>query len=136
MAAAGDDRPKQFEDLRIFVAARLLTRDVYRLARVDTLEREHALSNQLLRSAISIVSNIAEGYERGGYREFLRFLAIAKGSCGELRAQLHLVNDLRLGPEADCLRLQMHSMSLSRQIARLMQRLRVLLSRTSAPPST
>lgn len=55
--------------------------------------KDFSLTNQMQRAAISIMSNIAEGYERGGNQEFSQFLYISKGSCGELRAQLYLALD-------------------------------------------
>ena len=54
----------------------------------------YSLKDQLCRSAISIPSNIAEGYKRQSNKEFIRFLYLAKGSCGELRTQLYLLKDL------------------------------------------
>ena len=51
------------------------------------------MKDQIRRASISILSNIAEGFERGGDREFLQFLAVAKGSCGEVRAQLYIATD-------------------------------------------
>jgi four helix bundle protein len=51
------------------------------------------LKDQIRRASISILSNIAEGFERGGDKEFLQFLAVAKGSCGEVRAQLYVAVD-------------------------------------------
>ncbi len=51
------------------------------------------MSNQMRRASVSILSNIAEGFERGGNKEFLQFLAVAKGSCGEVRAQIYVALD-------------------------------------------
>jgi four helix bundle protein len=70
-----------------------LTQEIYRLTRTATFSRDFSLTNQMQRAAISKMSNIAEGYERGGNQEFSQFLYIAKGSCGELRAQLYLAFD-------------------------------------------
>ncbi|HSQ25099.1 MAG TPA: four helix bundle protein, partial [Pyrinomonadaceae bacterium] len=56
--------------------------------------RDFGLRDQIRRAAVSILSNIAEGFERGGDKEFLQFLAIAKGSSGEVRAQLYVALDL------------------------------------------
>jgi four helix bundle protein len=82
-----------FEDLQIWKEARRLTQDIYRLTRAATFSKDFSLTNQMQRAAISMMSNIAEGYERGGNQELSQFLYIAKGSCGELRAQLYLAFD-------------------------------------------
>jgi four helix bundle protein len=63
-----------------------------------------ALCNQIRRASISILSNIAEGFERGGNEEFLHFLAIAKGSCGEVRAQLYVAADQNMLTKTDSLK--------------------------------
>lgn len=60
--------------------------------------RDFAFKDQLTRSALSIPSNIAEGYERGSNREFIRFLLIAKGPCGELRTQILIAGEIDLVP--------------------------------------
>ena len=84
---------KTFEDLQVWKEARRLTQEIYRLTRAATFSKDFSLTSQMQRAAISMMSNIAEGYERGGNQEFSQFLYIAKGSCGELRAQVYLAFD-------------------------------------------
>jgi four helix bundle protein len=66
---------------------------VCRASDIGAFARDFELRSQIRRAAISIPSNIAEGFERDGSREFQQFLSQAKGSCGEVRAQLHLARD-------------------------------------------
>jgi len=84
---------KNFEDLEIWKDARLLTRRIYQLTRDPKFSKDFALRDQIRRAAISIMSNIAEGFERGGNQEFIQFLYVAKGSCGEVRSQLWVALD-------------------------------------------
>lgn len=81
---------KQFEDLEIWRAARVLVIDVYAIK----FGRDYGLADQIRRASVSVMSNIAEGFERDSKLEFIRFLYIAKGSCGEVRSQLYLALDL------------------------------------------
>lgn len=83
----------RFEDIESWKAAREVTNLIYAASRGEKFSRDFALCNQIRRAAISIVSNIAEGFERDGNKEFLQFLSIAKGSCGEVRAQLYVAFD-------------------------------------------
>lgn len=84
-----------FEELEVWKNARELVRDVYAATRNDRFSRDFALCDQIRCAAISISSNIniAEGFERGGRPEFIHFLSIAKGSCGETKTQLYLAYD-------------------------------------------
>ena len=84
---------KKFEDLESWKKARTLTNGVYKATAAGNFVRDFALKDQIRRASISILSNIAEGFERGGDKEFLQFLAVAKGSCGEVRAQLYIASD-------------------------------------------
>jgi four helix bundle protein len=86
-------RINRFEDLEAWRLAREITRQVYVLSKRERLSRDFALRDQIRRSAVSIMSNIAEGFERDGDREFANFLSIAKGSLGELRSQLYAALD-------------------------------------------
>jgi four helix bundle protein len=84
---------RKFEDIEAWQTARELANLVYEATCEPGFNRDFALRDQIRRAAISIVSNIAEGYERDGDREFVQFLYIAKGSAGEVRAQLYLALD-------------------------------------------
>ena len=84
----------RFEDLVAWQRGMDLAVNVYELSRQGRFARDFALSDQIHRAGISVPSNIAEGFERGSRAEFHRFLTIAKGSCGELRTQIHLAKRL------------------------------------------
>ena len=80
----------RYEDLRVWRRAMVLCESVYQITVGVEFDRDWGLRNQLRRAAVSVPSNIVEGYERGGRREFVRGLTIAKGSCGEVQTQLLL----------------------------------------------
>lgn len=80
---------ERFEDLEVWQNAGQPHAVVFRLFRDGDASRDFSLKNQVLRSSGSIMDNIAEGFERSGNKEFVQFLAISKGSCGELRSQLY-----------------------------------------------
>jgi four helix bundle protein len=84
---------KKFEDLESWKKSRKLTNSIYEATGTSRFTRDFGLKDQIRRASISILSNIAEGFERGGDKEFLQFLAVAKGSCGEVRAQLYVAVD-------------------------------------------
>jgi four helix bundle protein len=82
---------KKFEDLEIWKEGMRLASEVYRHMR---LCKDYGLQDQMRKSGLSIPSNIAEGFERHSNKEFIQFLYIAKGSCGELRTQLYLAMEV------------------------------------------
>jgi four helix bundle protein len=86
---------KKFEEIQSWKKARSLTNKIYQATLTGPFAKDFGLRDQVRRAAVSILSNIAEGFERGGDKEFLQFLAIAKGSAGELRAQLYIALDQR-----------------------------------------
>jgi four helix bundle protein len=88
------DRIERFEDLIAWQKARALTRCIYDVTRQGPFSRDFGLSRQIQRAAVSIMSNIAEGFERNNPGEFHQFLSIAKGSCAELRSQLYVAVDV------------------------------------------
>jgi four helix bundle protein len=90
----GSRKVERFEDLIAWERAMDLVASVYEISRHTKFANDYALCNQIHRSAISVAANIAEGFERGSRAEFHRFLGIAKGSCGETRAHLHVAKRL------------------------------------------
>ena len=84
---------ESFEDLHIYQRARELANAIYTITKGNDFARDFGLIGQIRRAAVSILSNIAEGFERGSKTEFIQFLYIAKGSCGEVRAQLAIAQD-------------------------------------------
>lgn len=89
-----DSRVERFEDLIAWQKARVLTKAIYEVTRQHNFSKDFGLSGQIQRAAVSIMSNIAEGFERGKRGEFHQFLSIAKSSCAELRSQLYIAFDV------------------------------------------
>lgn len=85
---------RDFEELAIFQKARELSKKIYPITQRSEFKYDTRFVQQIRAAAGSIMDNIAEGFERGGNKEFLNFLYIAKGSCGEVRSQLIRANDL------------------------------------------
>src|SRR5713226_9717811 len=84
---------ERFEDFIAWQQARSLTARIYKATGEGNFARDFGLKDQIRRAAVSIMSNIAEGFERGRPSEFHQFLSVAKGSCAELRAQLYVALD-------------------------------------------
>jgi len=112
---------KKFEDLESWRKARKLTNIVYEVTAAGNFTRDFALKDQIRRASISILSNIAEGFERGGDKEFLQFLAVAKGSCGEVRAQLYIAMDQGYLTHDSFEELSVHANDIGRLISGLMK---------------
>jgi four helix bundle protein len=87
-------RIQAFEDLEVWKLARKLTVQVYRLSQKGAFAKDYGFCSQIRRASVSIVSNIAEGFERSSNSQFMQFLDIANGSAGEVRAQLYVALDL------------------------------------------
>jgi four helix bundle protein len=115
---------KRFEDIESWKRARSFANDVYRITGIGKFSRDFPLRDQIRRAAISILSNIAEGFERGGDNEFLQFLSIAKGSCGEARAQLYVALDQNYITRSEFELLSSSANEVSQLIAGLMKYLR------------
>ena len=124
---------QRFEDLIAWQKARSLTNLIYQATRQESFRRDFGLCDQMRRAAVSVMSNVAEGFERSGTAEFKQFLAIAKASCGELRSQLYVAHDVGYLSEKDFQSL----FSAAEEVSRIIGGLRTSLNRrtTEAPAS-
>jgi four helix bundle protein len=84
---------KRFEEIEVWRSARDLTKQVYALTNQTAFTRDRSLRDQIRRASVSIMANIAEGFCRGGNKEFVQFLAIAKGSVAESQCHLYVALD-------------------------------------------
>lgn len=91
----------RFEDLIAWQKSRALTKEIYIATSRPAFAKDFGLRDQIRRAAVSVMSNIAEGYERRGRAEFHHFLSIAKSSCAEVRSQLYVAHDVGYLQSAD-----------------------------------
>ncbi|MDD3375293.1 MAG: four helix bundle protein [Candidatus Omnitrophica bacterium] len=86
----------KFEDIQAWQESRILTRKIYELSESNkSFSKDLRFKSQITSCAVSVMSNIAEGFSRGGNKEFARFLFISKGSLSELQSQLYIALDLK-----------------------------------------
>lgn len=85
---------KAFEEILAWQSARSLTKDIYVLSTREKFNNDFSLQDQIRRSAVSVMAKIAEGYERRGDKEFVRFLNISKGSLAEVKSHLYVAFDV------------------------------------------
>ena len=108
---------ERFEDIEGRKKGRVLRHGVYRVSKRGASACDFSLKDQIRRAAQSVTSNIAEGFERGGNREFIQFLSNAKGSCGEVRDQLYTALDENYVTQAEFDELYILSIETSRLIS-------------------
>jgi four helix bundle protein len=106
----------RFEDLIAWQKARELTRVLYEVTRRGALARDLGLARHIQRAAVFIMSNIAEGFERRGRREFQQFLFTAKGFCAEVRSQLYVAFDIGYLEETDFRKLRAQAEEVGRVV--------------------
>ena len=107
-----------FEDLNIWKDSMRLASDIYEILKKN---KDYSLRDQVQRAVVSILSNIAEGFERQTNKEFIQFLFIAKGSAGELRTQLYLMIELKYLEKSIGLELIERTKAISRMIFQLIK---------------
>jgi len=115
---------ERFEDLISWQKARELNRLLYQVSRNGNFAKDFGLRDQIRRASVSVMSNIAEGFERGGDKEFLQFLSNAKGSCGEVRCQLYVAMDENYLSATEFNQLQERAEEISRLLSGFMAYLR------------
>jgi four helix bundle protein len=126
---------KTFEDLEVWRTSKDLAVRVYKVSDMGRFGRDFGLRDQMRRAAVSVMSNIAEGFDRYSCAEFRQFLSIARGSASEVRSQLYLARDLGYVDDQDFDEL----LDLCGQVSRMLSALRAKAGRpgpddTSAPP--
>lgn len=119
---------RRFEDLLAWQKARELTKRVYEVTENGHFARDLGLRNQVRRSAVSIMANIAEGFERARQSEFHQFLSIAKSSCAELRSHLYVAHDAKYVDTV----IFNDLMSLAQEVSRVLGGLRSAVQRRCA----
>lgn len=110
---------QRFEDLHIWQMAHDLSISIYKLTKNVEFSRDWGLKDQIQRAAVSVMSNIAEGFERYSRQEFKQFLSIARGSCAEVRSQIQLAKSLNYITNAECLEIYEKCIALSLAIGGL-----------------
>ena len=114
----------KFEDIEAWQLARDMTKAIYVISNDGAFARDFGLRDQIRRVSVSIMSNIAEGFERGGDKEFFQFVSLAKGSSGEVRAQLYVALDAGYIDQQTFSRLSDMATQINRMLAGLMKYLR------------
>jgi four helix bundle protein len=118
------EKIRRFEDLEIFQIARGLCKDIYLITDAEPFKCDYRFTQQIRAAAGSIMDNIAEGFERNGNKEFVNFLYIAKGSCGEVRSQLLRANDVGYIDDDTFRQLYNGTLELGRKIYNLAQKIK------------
>jgi len=93
---------KSFGDMEVWKLAREFCNYIFKIIQYESLKHDFPLKDQINRSSGSIMDNFAEGFDRGGTKEFINFLSISKGSTGEARSQLHRIFDSKYISEDEC----------------------------------
>ncbi len=112
----------RFEDIIAWQKSKIMTVKIYALFGTS---KDYGFRDQIQRASISIMNNIAEGFERKSTKEFKHFLSVAKGSCGEVRSMLILAQDLKIISNNDFIELHAISEEISQILSGLMKSLRV-----------
>ncbi len=115
---------EKFEDILAWQDARELVKHIYSMTQKAPFSKDFGLSRQFQRASVSIMSNIAEGFERGGNKEFAQFLSISKASAGEVRSLPYVAHDLKYIDSERFEGLLQSSILISKKISALMRYLK------------
>lgn len=109
---------EHFEDMPVWQEARILNREIHGLLKGC---HDYGFIDQISRASVSVMNNIAEGFERSNTKEFRHFLRIAKGSVGEVRSMLYLASDFEYIPNDQCMLQTQRCVEISRMLAGFMR---------------
>ena len=123
-----------FEELEVWKLARVLAGKIHSFAAEGDFCKDYGFKDQIQRAAVSIVSNVAEGFERQSNNQFLHFLDIAIGSAGEVRARLYLAFDFGYIDRQQFLDATSDAKKIGRMLTKLMQYLRTVPNRPDDTP--
>ncbi len=111
---------ESFEDMLVWQKSRILVLDSYK---AFNNSRDFSFRDQICRAAVSVMNNIAEGYERKGNKEFVKFLYIAKGSCAEVRSMLYLAVDLKYIDKTEFEKTYNQTLEISKMLSSLIKKI-------------
>ncbi len=120
---------KRFEEMKVWQDARMFTRVIYEMTANHSFKKDVGLKDQIQRASVSVMSNIAEGYERDNNKELVRFLLYSKGSIGEVRSLLCVASDLSYISDTEFQRTRETAIAISAQIANFIKYLRGRISK-------
>lgn len=115
---------QKFEDMKVWQDSRSLVNQIYKITSNQNFKTDFGLRDQIQRASVSIMSNIAEGYERDSNKELIRFLMYSKGSAGEVRSLLYVAKDLEYLTEKEFSEYHNSAISIIKQISNFIKYLK------------
>jgi four helix bundle protein len=115
---------QKFEDMKVWQDARNFVSNIYKSTSNQKFNKDFGFRDQIQRAAVSIMSNIAEGYERDSNKELIRFLQYSKGSAGEVRSLLYIAKDLGYLNDKEFLEYHETSLAIIKQISNFIKYLK------------
>ncbi|GIK59125.1 MAG: four helix bundle protein [Ignavibacteriota bacterium] len=124
-------KSKTFEDLKVWQDSREFVKSIYELTSSNNFAKDYGLKDQIQRAAVSIMNNIAEGFERNNNKVFVVFLKYSKGSAGEIRSMLYIALDLKYISQSTFDEYYSNVIKIITQISNFIKYLKIILVRNS-----
>lgn len=119
---------QRFEEMKVWRDSRVLSKQIYSITKNNNFKRDFGLRDQIQRASVSVMSNIAEGYERDSNKDLIRFLNYSKGSIGEVRSLLYVALDQEYITEKQFEEFKDDAVSIATQIANFIKYLKKRIS--------